>query len=118
MSPTEGAAREALDRLQEERDAGAPPPDPNPERLPLAALHTVPEAFQGRHPLLSMTRFGETAGELLRRIRQGIELDPMKVWWSGARWIVLDGHHRLEAYRVAAARERTPPESYAVPVRA
>ncbi|MEM9735032.1 MAG: ParB/RepB/Spo0J family partition protein, partial [Pseudomonadota bacterium] len=46
------------------------------------------------------------------------ELDPMKVWWSGARWIVLDGHHRLEAYRVAAARERTPPESYAVPVRA
>jgi hypothetical protein len=27
------------------------------------------------------------------------ELDPLTVWWSGARWIVIDGHHRLKAYR-------------------
>lgn len=26
-------------------------------------------------------------------------LEPIVVWWSGKRWIALDGHHRVEAYR-------------------
>ncbi len=26
-------------------------------------------------------------------------LEPIIVWWSGKRWIALDGHHRVEAYR-------------------
>src|SRR5690606_32436476 len=25
--------------------------------------------------------------------------DPITVWWSGMHWYVLDGHHRLAAYR-------------------
>jgi hypothetical protein len=25
-------------------------------------------------------------------------MDPMKIWWTGARWVLLDGHHRHEAY--------------------
>jgi hypothetical protein len=30
---------------------------------------------------------------------KGNVLDPLLVWWSGKRWLVIDGHHRLEAYR-------------------
>lgn len=26
-------------------------------------------------------------------------LDPITVWWSGARWIVIDGQHRYETYK-------------------
>ncbi|SPF79585.1 hypothetical protein PRI8871_01382 [Pseudoprimorskyibacter insulae] len=42
----------------------------------------------------------EWVDDLLVTLRQGNgTLDPLFVWWTGRRWVVLDGHHRLEAYR-------------------
>ena len=35
-------------------------------------------------------------------------LDPILVWWSGERWYVIDGHHRLIAYARAAVDREIP----------
>lgn len=90
----------------------------NPKTLPLAALHAAPDVFQMRHPLLSLTRLPEAVAALWRLIRQGVTLDPMTVWWSGQRWIVLDGHHRLQAYRHDAEEQGIPQDEYPAPVMA
>lgn len=53
-----------------------------------------PRTFEGqigdRHSLIQ---------DLIEAInRAGIErIDPIKVWWSGKAWFVVDGHHRLHA---------------------
>ncbi len=47
-----------------------------------------------------MERVGEIADDL-----SAPDLDdPIHVWWGGKRWIVIDGHHRLEAHRLAQER--------------
>ena len=35
-------------------------------------------------------------------------LDPVTVWWGGDRWYVIDGHHRLVAYKRAGINSRIP----------
>lgn len=40
---------------------------------------------------------GRTLTQAVRS--RGGALDPIVVWWSGKRWYVLDGHHRMRAYR-------------------
>lgn len=107
---------EARARLIAEGKAGTVPRPTDPQKLPLTALHAAPDVFQMRHPLLSLSRLPEAVAALWRLIRQGIALDPMTVWWSGQRWIVLDGHHRLDAYRADAKDRGTPEGDYAVPV--
>lgn len=37
------------------------------------------------------------------RNNNGAYLDKLSVWWSGRRWYVIDGHHRLQAYKEAYA---------------
>lgn len=39
-------------------------------------------------------------------------LDPMLVWWCGEGWMVLDGHHRLEAYKRAGVKAPVPVEIF------
>lgn len=109
---------EARARLMAEGAGGDPPRPAGPARLTLADLHEVPEVFQTRHELVSMTRFPDTVARLCRLIRDGTTLDAMTVWWSGARWIVLEGHHRSEAYRQDAERQGIALADYAVPVAA
>lgn len=101
-----------------ETATGCPAPEADPRTLPLADLHTAPEVFQMRHALISLTRQHQTVVALWQLIRQGVTLDPITVWWSGARWIVLDGHHRHEAYRADAADKGIPGGNYSVPVAA
>lgn len=43
-------------------------------------------------------------------------LDPVTVWWSGARWICIDGHHRVLAYRRLKLQGKTIPNAIAVNV--
>lgn len=77
-----------------------------PIQPPTALLHSeirlLPEVFQPR------TLLGSEVSEvhvldLVKAI--GIQpsgiLDPIAVWWSGDGWILVDGHHRYEAYRRA-----------------
>jgi ParB-like chromosome segregation protein Spo0J len=35
-------------------------------------------------------------------------LDPVVIWWGGDRWYVIDGHHRLDAYKRAEVQRNIP----------
>ncbi|WP_181389400.1 ParB N-terminal domain-containing protein [Pseudoprimorskyibacter insulae] len=85
----------SLEALIVDHKVGLVPPDPSPTVLPLDVLKTERGAFQMRERELP-----EWVDDLLVTLRQGNgTLDPLFVWWTGRRWVVLDGHHRLEAYR-------------------
>ncbi|WP_371157518.1 hypothetical protein [Jannaschia sp. 2305UL9-9] len=116
MNEPKKTYEEAMAGLYQEFENGADPKPKTPRKLKLGVLEAVPEVFQVRHGLVSMTRFGQQVGELFKRIRQGKELDFMTVWWSGERWIVIEGHHRLTAYREHARETKTPQGQYRVAV--
>ncbi|SFN44017.1 hypothetical protein SAMN04487859_102218 [Roseovarius lutimaris] len=89
-----------LDRLRREKADNPQPPERTPERLHLKEISTEPLVFQVRAEGLDMDRVGEIAGDL-----SALCLDePIHLWWSGLRWIVIDGHHRLEAIKLAQER--------------
>lgn len=82
---------------------GAPPNDHT--TLPLDALHTCRAVFQLRdvvgQPLRSADHV-RTLQAALKEQRGSVDepmLDPIGVRWTAGRWVVIDGHHRLEAYR-------------------
>lgn len=84
----------ALERLKAERLDNPSGPSSVPSRLPLSAVNAEPAAFQVRAEGLSPCRVEEIALDL-----DGSKLDePIHVWWSGKRWIVIEGHHRHAAY--------------------
>lgn len=43
-------------------------------------------------------------------------MDPVTVWWSGQRWICIDGHHRILAYKRLKHQGKKIPEAIAVNV--
>ncbi|GIT93167.1 hypothetical protein JANAI62_35490 [Jannaschia pagri] len=86
----------SLEKLRAEHASGTTAPKKNPTKLPLDELTTEAGAFQMREDELVES----WAHDLHQQIKQGDgKLDPILVWWTGARWVVMDGHHRLEAYR-------------------
>ncbi|EAQ24504.1 hypothetical protein [Roseovarius sp. 217] len=90
----------ALDRLRREKADNPRPPNRTPERLHLKEIATEPLVFQVRAAGLDMERVEEIAGDL-----SAPDLDdPIHVWWGGKGWIVIDGHHRLAAHRLAQER--------------
>jgi hypothetical protein len=75
-------------------------PDPTPTKLRLSEITRAPEVFQPRSNLgglVEETHVIDLMGALENE-PSGF-LDPVAVWWSGERWILVDGHHRYEAYR-------------------
>ncbi|WP_119306148.1 ParB/Srx family N-terminal domain-containing protein [Cohaesibacter haloalkalitolerans] len=79
-------------------EAGVNPPENSePQNLPLDAIKTEYEIFQPR---------AECSGHHIRTLksaisaRDGKPLNPLTVWYSGKNWYVIDGHHRLEAYKL------------------
>lgn len=99
----------AIERLKEEREAHPSVPTRLPTTLPLKALSVEPEVFQVRTEGLQEDRINEIAEGL-----SGTSLDdPLHVWWSGLRWIIIEGHHRHAAYQLVAQRDG---KSFKVPV--
>lgn len=62
-------------------------------------IKTLEEAFQPRTFEGQLGDRHSLIQDLIDAInRAGIErIDPVKVWWSGREWFVVDGHHRLNA---------------------
>lgn len=92
---------DALAQLRLEAEHGEPQPDlEKSDRLPIENIETVPEVFQPRtdgEEIADGLFVEDLAGELKRRLEDG--LDPLTVFWTGKRWVLVDGHHRLAAYR-------------------
>lgn len=92
MSTTE--ANVILEQLQQEMER-YPMPTNLPEELPIEALTLKPALFQAR---------GEEEDEghiesLKRAIKINGSLDPVTVIQAGKQTVIIDGHHRLEAYK-------------------
>ena len=106
-----------LEALEAEWKTSPQPTVGLPERLPLAAVTLMPEVFQCRDmfdPETGTTQEGlaHIAGmtTTLKGSRSR-DLDPLRMIRVGSRDILIDGHHRLSAYR-AAKRPDAPVEFY------
>ncbi|QUX93299.1 hypothetical protein CYL31_18665 [Marinomonas sp. A3A] len=69
--------------------------------LELNEIHEALLVFQPRDIHTDVSSKEQHIQNLLGAIRNEPtnRLDPIVVWWSGSMWYVLDGHHRLAAYR-------------------
>nr|WP_196815241.1 ParB/RepB/Spo0J family partition protein [Mesorhizobium sp. L2C054A000] len=70
-------------------------PNARPNRLPHKAITKMPALFQPR----GMSE--KHIGDLVRVIQNHGEVDPLTVIAVGSRAVLVDGHHRLEAYERA-----------------
>jgi len=94
---------EPLSELHIETQSSQPPhPTVTDGRLPLAEIDEIPQVFQPRDIDGMRDAHWNHIEDLGRAIeRNGTKgLDPIVVWWSGKRWLVIDGHHRYEAYQL------------------
>lgn len=74
-----------------------------PSSLALEAIEAIPELFQPRNGMSE-----KHISDLAKAIENFGELEPILVFRAGSRNIVIDGHHRLEAYRVAKHADAVP----------
>lgn len=65
-----------------------------PDRVPVERIEQMPELFQPRQ--LDERHISE----LRRAVRTSGELEPLTVMKVGTTTVLLDGHHRVEAYRL------------------
>lgn len=91
--------------IAEAKEAGREAPDA-PRRLHFDAIRQCPKLFQHRSPPPHASR--QHIAELSRTPKSGKALTPVVIFWAGDRWVLIDGHHRMEAYRVAGWRKEIP----------
>jgi hypothetical protein len=88
---------ELAQRLKElEALARETPQGALPDRVSVSEVETLPELFQPRG---RVDLDEHHVGELERGLKISGDLDPILVKWIGAKPHLIDGHHRLEAYR-------------------
>ena len=82
----------------------------NPSHLARPEIKEAPSLFQPRFDSIAYApgRSETHVEHLARVLRNGAELDPVKVVAFGPEWYLVDGHHRLEAYSVAAWTKPIP----------
>lgn len=96
-------------QLEEERNTGTvQPPKPlpaSPSKLRIDHIEEMPSVFQPRvvGDELATERHIEALMNGAMN-ETGNELDPVRVWWSGKRWLLIDGHHRIQAYKRLLAK--------------
>ncbi|TAN28266.1 MAG: hypothetical protein EPN31_08915 [Castellaniella sp.] len=76
--------------------------------LLLSSIHQAPEVFQPRGGAFVSAMSEAHVEGLITSIfaASGHNLDPVVVWWSGQNWYLIDGHHRVEAYKRAAKKKK------------
>lgn len=69
--------------------------------LPLMNIKRLVAVFQPRSIEGNLAEDEQFINELVAalKMRGTRPLDPITVWWSGMNFYVIDGHHRLEAYK-------------------
>ncbi len=94
---------EVFERLQQSKIKHPTPTNKKPSRLTLLNIHTETKVFQPRSLEGTMDQSQSHIEELAKAIKgspDGLLDAPIDVWWDGMRWVVIDGHHRLDAYRL------------------
>lgn len=113
---TQATARDFINARHQvaERIARGTPAPPSPRALLFASIETIAELFQQRRiDALASDAHIQT---LARAIKPGLRgarqaaLEPLTVYWIGDAWCVVDGHHRLAAYRLVSHPAPVPVE--------
>lgn len=118
MAEPDSARSLAQAHLKQEMGEGTDPKPKRPRTLSLDNLTEEPAIFQMRTLGGSLDGFDEHVAKLLSRLRQKRPLLPILIWWTGQRWVILDGHHRLAAYHLHAEATGATAKAYKVPVKA
>ncbi len=93
---------EGLLKLIKETEVNKRPPQDDPETIHLEQIRMAHSVFQPRQFLEGSVGYSE---DHIQKLVEAIfnepshTLDPITVWWSGEKWRVIDGAHRLIAYR-------------------
>lgn len=78
---------------------GSPKPEVEPKFLNIKDVIVVEELFQHRSGNLAASKAHIKGLVKSLRNNKGKPLDPLTVYWIGDGWSVVDGHHRLGAYK-------------------
>lgn len=97
---------EAKQELEERISKGQAQPALSSRTLPLGNIQEIPAVFQPRHIQTFATE--AHVRDLARAPKGGRPLEPVTVFWVGDAWAVIDGHHRLKAYRFAKWKKAIP----------
>lgn len=98
---------QGLDELIKETEINKKQPQENPETLHLESIRMAHSVFQPRQFLEGTV---SASGSHIQNLVEAIfnepthTLDPITVWWSGNSWKVIDGAHRLIAYRIVSQK--------------
>lgn len=87
--------------LTQERASFTGDPKMIPERLPIAEIEEEASLFQPRFYAGAEALSAGHVEMLAKVLSQAgaADLEPIAVWWTGRRWVLVDGHHRIDAYR-------------------
>jgi hypothetical protein len=91
---------EVLEQIRREQTDNPKPPPDSPSTLPHRQIRLEPLVFQPR-TFKGFAGASEAHIEgLMYAIRHAPDhlINPIDIWWSGKRWLVIYGHHRLYAY--------------------
>lgn len=110
-TPQEITFKKGYAMLLDEGKNPRPAPDVKDGALPLEEIRVATSVFQ---PRLGDGTAGEAEAHVSAladaiRSRKDHRLDPILVWWSGKHWRVVDGHHRLVAYRQVSNPDQAAP---------
>jgi ParB-like chromosome segregation protein Spo0J len=84
-----------------------------PTALPIREIHVDRDMFQWRVPKYNRVESEEHLRTLVRALKSTSEpLDPLLVFPMNGRFFVIDGHHRLDAYRKARWKGPIPVEVF------
>lgn len=98
---TESEAASNITRLKAEL-AASPNPEPLSAQLPLDEITLLPELFQPR----GLNE--QHVSELMRLPKSGRTLEPLTVFQVGQKAYLIDGHHRITAYKRTKFSEPVP----------
>lgn len=92
-----------FEELKKESTSGIEAPAIRNKSLTLSTASLAPSVFQPR--ILKDPYSKYASSEQIRTLMNSAmtepnrNLDPVTVWWSGARYVIIDGQHRYEAYK-------------------
>lgn len=109
MSETTMTFEQGLKMLIQEAEQNKKPPEETPQVIHLDLIYMAHSVFQPRQfeDGTKATSEDHTQGLVEAIFNEPThKLDPIVVWWSGCKWRVIDGAHRLMAYRRINMKER------------
>lgn len=100
---------ESWEDLLNQLERGKAAPAPAPKLLALRQIKLRPEVFQHRRPPAhaSAAHIRDLTATAKDRF-----LEAITVWWDGKNWVCIDGHHRIEAYKLAGVAYEVPVEVF------